>query len=127
MTIKTPEKASRRKFFRTEETAREVSAYCSVGTPVADISRIVGMSEPTLRKLYTEELKTAGAKATAKVAGKLYSLCMDGNVTAIIFWMKTRGRWSERAAEEEDDEALPVTVTIGRKSGRVTRVDAGTE
>lgn len=105
---------------RVASVAREVGNYAAVGVPVSDIAAIVGMNETTLRKLYTPELKTAGVKATAKVAGKLFQQCMDGNVSAQIFWMKTRGRWSENHIESDGQDVFPVTVVIGKKSARMS-------
>lgn len=85
---------------RSEEVARRVKSYAAVGISQAEIARLFDLHEETLRKLYAQELSTAGAEATAKVAGKLFKLCMDENVTAIIFWMKTRGRWREAREDE---------------------------
>ena len=81
---------------RSEDLARRIKSYSAVGVPAADIARTCGMGESTLRKLYSEELATASIDATAKVAGKLYQQCMDGNTAAIIFWLKTRAKWSEK-------------------------------
>lgn len=85
---------------RSEDLARRIKSYAAVGVPAADIAKTCSMSETTLRKLYGEELATAAIDATAQVAGKLFQQCMDGNVTAQIFWMKTRGRWSEKTEVE---------------------------
>lgn len=85
---------------RSEDLARRIKSYAAVGVPAADIAKTCSMSETTLRKLYSEELETAAIDATAQVAGKLFQECMGGNVTAMIFWMKTRGRWSEKSEVE---------------------------
>ncbi|GAD20948.1 hypothetical protein [Acidovorax sp. MR-S7] len=85
---------------RSEDLARRIKSYAAVGVPASDIAKTCSMSETTLRKLYSEELETAAIDATAQVAGKLFQQCMDGNVTAQIFWMKTRGRWSEKSEVE---------------------------
>lgn len=85
---------------RSEDLARRIKSYAAVGVPAADIAKTCSMSETTLRKLYSAELETAAIDATAQVAGKLFQQCMDGNVTAMIFWMKTRGRWSEKSEVE---------------------------
>lgn len=85
---------------RSEDLARRIKSYAAVGVPAADIAKTCGMSETTLRKLYGQELETASIDATAQVAGKLFQQCMDGNVTAQIFWMKTRAKWSEKTEVE---------------------------
>jgi hypothetical protein len=48
-----------------------------------------------LRKHYRTELDFGGVKANAQVAGFLFSSAKNGNVSAQIFWLKTRARWRE--------------------------------
>ncbi len=38
-------------------------------------------------------------KANAQVAGFLFNAAKNGNVTAQIFWLKTRARWRETPLE----------------------------
>ena len=38
-------------------------------------------------------------KANAQVAGFLFNSARNGNVTAQIFWLKTRARWKETPSE----------------------------
>lgn len=85
---------------RSDEIAKKVKGYAAVGVPILDIAKACGMSENTLRKLYLPEIEKAGIEATAQVAGKLFQECMGGNVTAMIFWMKVRGKWSEKSEVE---------------------------
>lgn len=49
----------------------------------------------TLRKHFKAELETGELKANTKVAQCLYKQATEGNVTAQIFWLKTRARWKE--------------------------------
>jgi hypothetical protein len=53
----------------------------------------------TLRQHYREELDLGESKANAQVAGFLFSAAKNGNVTAQIFWLKTRARWRETPTE----------------------------
>lgn len=69
------------------------------GIPETDISRVVGVDPKTLRKFYREELDLGTTKANAQVAGFLFNSAKSGNVTAQIFWLKTRARWKETPAE----------------------------
>jgi hypothetical protein len=69
------------------------------GVPEADISRVVGIDPKTLRKYYRDELDLGEVKANAQVAGFLFNSAKNGNVSAQIFWLKTRARWKEPAAE----------------------------
>jgi len=52
-----------------------------------------------LRKHYRDELDMGETKANAQVAGFLFTAARNGNVTAQIFWLKTRARWREPPAE----------------------------
>jgi hypothetical protein len=38
------------------------------------------------------------AEANATISGHLFAAAKTGNITAIIFWLKTRAHWSERTA-----------------------------
>lgn len=46
-----------------------------------------------------DELDLGATKANAQVAGFLFAAAKGGNVTAQIFWLKTRARWKEPPAE----------------------------
>ena len=69
------------------------------GIPADDISRVVGIDPKTLRKHYRDELDLGETKANAQVAGFLFNSAKNGNVTAQIFWLKTRARWRETPVE----------------------------
>src|SRR4051812_25095635 len=79
------------------------------GIPAHDISRVVGVDAKTLRKHYRDELDLGETKANAQVAGFLFNAARSGNVTAQIFWLKTRARWRETPTE------LRHSGSIGRK------------
>jgi hypothetical protein len=74
---------------------RQVEAMAAYGIPADDISRVVGIDAKTLRKHYRPELDLGETKANAQVAGFLFNSAKSGNVTAQIFWLKTRARWRE--------------------------------
>ena len=59
----------------------------------------VGIDPKTLRKHYRDELDLGETKANAQVAGFLFNAARNGNVTAQIFWLKTRARWRETPVE----------------------------
>src|SRR5215212_4799194 len=88
---------------------RQVEAMAAYGIPEIDISRVVGIDAKTLRKHYREELDLGETKANAQVAGFLFNSARSGNVTAQIFWLKTRARWRETPTE------LRHSGMIGRK------------
>ena len=78
---------------------RQVEALAAYGIPETDISRVVGVDPKTLRKHYRDELDMGETKANAQVAGFLFNAARSGNVTARIFWLKTRARWRETPVE----------------------------
>jgi hypothetical protein len=78
---------------------RQVEAMAAYGIPGDDISRVVGVDPKTLRKYYRDELDLGETKANAQVAGFLFNSAKSGNVTAQIFWLKTRARWKEAPQE----------------------------
>jgi len=78
-------------------TRATVKALTSYGVNQLDIAAYIGISDETLRKHYEKEIKKGAIEANAKVAAALFSKAVDQNdVTAQIFWLKTRGRWKER-------------------------------
>ena len=101
---------------RSEELAKRIRGMAAVGVPADDIAKTVGFSTDTLTKLYAPEMKSAAIEATAQVAGKLYQQCMEGNTAAMIFWLKTRGRWSEKSEIE-------VTGKDGGAIQNITRIE----
>ena len=76
------------------------------GIPEADISGVVGIDPKTLRKHYREELDLGETKANAQVAGFLFNAAKNGNVTAQIFWLKTRAKWRETPMELQHSGAI---------------------
>src|SRR3979490_3649868 len=74
---------------------RQVEVMAAYGIPETDVARTVGIDPKTLRKCYREELDLGTTKANAQVASFLFNSAKNGNVTAQIFWLKTRARWRE--------------------------------
>lgn len=83
--------------------ASEILRLRGQGVSVKDICSLVEISERSARRIYKSELERGKSQANAAIAGKLYELCMNGNVTALIFWAKTRMGWSEKPKEAGTD------------------------
>lgn len=75
---------------------QQVEQLAGIGVPQKQIATILGIDHKTLLKYYETELDVGSAKATASVAGKLYSRAMAGDVGSMIFWLKVRAGWSEK-------------------------------
>ena len=108
-----------RKPFVVNETVREkVRHLAGVGVRQDDIARIIGCAPKTLRKRCRDDLDRGVAEANAMVSGSLFANAKGGNVTAQIFWLKTRAQWRERAvpadvASASDAEAgSPVVLVL---------------
>jgi hypothetical protein len=88
---------------------KQVEAMAAYGIPEIDIAGVIGIDPKTLRKCYRQELDLGETKANAQVAGFLFNSARNGNVSAQIFWLKTRARWREVPTELRHSGA------IGRK------------
>jgi hypothetical protein len=88
---------------------RQVEAMSAYGIPEINIAGVLGVDPKTLRKHYRDELDLGETKANAQVAGYLFNAAKNGNVTAQIFWLKTRAKWREAPVE------LQQSGSIGRR------------
>jgi hypothetical protein len=113
-----------RKAFVVNEALREkVRHLAGIGVRQDDIAKIIGCAPKTLRKRCREDLDCGVAEANALVAGYLFAKAKAGDVTAQIFWLKTRARWRERAipehpAADRDTEASSPIVLLLPDNGR---------
>src|SRR5687767_15670795 len=86
---------------------KQVEAMAAYGLPETAISQVIGIDPKTLRKCYREELDLGETKVNAQVAGFLFNSARSGNVTALIFWLKTRARWRETPMELKPSGSIP--------------------
>lgn len=104
----------------TDENRRLVRALAAVGARHEDIAARLGISADSLTLHYRSELDEGRVDANAKVAQSLYQQALNGNVTAQIFWLKTRAQWRETTYHEVSGEVahrhfvaeIPAPVTI---------------
>ena len=82
----------------TDDDRKTVSLMCAVGIPHEGIAACIGdgIDDKTLRKHFSEELRTAKIKANTKVGGVIFNAAMTGNITAAGLWAKTQMGWSEK-------------------------------
>ena len=81
-------------YIPTDEARIQISALKSYGITNEEIAKYLHISIDTLTKFYQRELDTARTIANSEVARKLYKKAVkDEDLTAIIFWLKTQGRW----------------------------------
>jgi hypothetical protein len=60
-----------------------------------DVAAIWGMSKTTLYKYCAKEIEEGKAGTRLFVAGKLLDAIKQGNIAAIIFYLKTQAGWRE--------------------------------
>jgi len=96
----------------SKATRELVQLHASVGTRQDVIASILEISVPTLEKHYRKELDEALARANASVGGALFNKAVkDKDTSAMIFWMKTRGKWSEKVeVSGPDGGSIPVAI-----------------
>jgi hypothetical protein len=78
----------------------KVRHLAGVGVRQDDIAKIIGCAPKTLRKQCRDDLDRGVAEANATVSGYLFAAAKAGNVTAQIFWLKTRAHWREGTAAD---------------------------
>lgn len=80
------------------ELIEKLAGFGLTNEKMADILNI---SRPTFQRHLAENqdlrdtLDKGKAKVSANVIGKAYDLCMKGNVTMLIFWLRCREGWKE--------------------------------
>lgn len=79
----------------TDDGRSMVRRLAAVGARHEDIALKMGFSSDTLTRHYRKELDDGRIDANAVIAGTLYEQARMGNITAAIFWLKTRAGWRE--------------------------------
>jgi glucose-6-phosphate isomerase len=91
----------------TETTRAQVSALKSYGITHEEIGRFLDISHDTLTFHYSRELATAETNANAEVARSLFrKATKKEDVTAMIFWLKTRAGWRDKDKEDDTNEKI---------------------
>lgn len=85
----------------TDADRKLIEKMAACGIPHEQIARVIGKDLKTIYKNCRDELDTAMAKANANVAAALYQNAIKGNVSAQIFWCKTRLGWKETQVVEQ--------------------------
>lgn len=94
-----------RKLYLTEKNKALIEELAKCGVTTYTLSQSLGISETTLRsnKEAMELFNRVQSKVIGKVAKSLLQKALDGNVAAMVFLLKTRGRWSEQTFIKIED------------------------
>lgn len=93
----------------TRETRAMVETFSAFGIPQLDIARVIGITAPTLREHYREELDLGLIKANAKVAQNLFTMATKPGregLDAAKFWLRTRAGWTAAVPTTPEGEPL---------------------
>ena len=101
--------SGRPRHLRTKPRREVVEKLTAYGVTQDHIAREIGISRKTLQTHYHDEIDLGTARANAKVAGVLFEKAMAGDTACMIFWLKTRARWSEKAEVQQDNRILVLT------------------
>jgi hypothetical protein len=97
------------KFQPNEEQRRMVKALAGYGVKQRQIAALLDLaSTTTLRKHFPEELRLGSLEAKAQMLGTLFKMAHLGrHPTMTMFWLKTRGGWSETGNQEAIEPDRP--------------------
>ena len=94
-------KMTRKPEFKSSEAQRtKVKNLAALGVPKNLIARRIGISEGELVQNYAKDMDRALPEMKAMVGASLFAAAKAGNVTAQIFWLKTRAGWTETIHRE---------------------------
>ncbi len=96
---------------KDRKTAEAMSGY---GIRQEVIACVIGVSEPTLRKHYREDLDRGDGMAQAKIGETLYERAVvDRDTTSLIFLAKTRiGLREVSRVESTGPNGEPIAMTV---------------
>jgi phage-related putative DNA binding protein len=113
-----------KKIVFNEKQMAQVEALASVLT-LEQMSDYFGIARNTFRAVcerqpeVLEHYKKGKARAIGNVAKNLLTIANEGNLTAIIFYLKTQAGWREQAEEIEEKTApKPTQIVINVQDGR---------
>jgi hypothetical protein len=96
--------SGRPRHLRTKPRREVVEKLTAYGVTQDHIAREIGVCQKTLQTHYRDEIDLGTARA--KVAGVLFEKAMSGDTACLIFWLKTRARWSEKAEVQQNNRIL---------------------
>jgi hypothetical protein len=116
----TPKRIGRPPYRPSDEERKEVSLMNSVGIPQEQIALFLGIGAKTLRKRFRHELNTSAIVANTKVLTSLFEMATTGrNVSAAIFWAKTRCgfRTTGETPQETENTNSATIITVYNNDG----------
>jgi hypothetical protein len=81
-----------------------VVSMAAVGMSIESIAKRMNCTVKELEEQCESELRRAIPELRAKVGASLFQAAQNGNVAAMIFWLKTRAGWRQRFSADDDAE-----------------------
>jgi hypothetical protein len=110
----------------TAQDRTKVKAMSAYGIPQEQIARVFNIDSKTLRLHYRNELDLGVIEANAAVARTLWQQAVDGNITAAIWWTKSRMGWREKQ-EIEYSGSITVATALSAATERLKKLGDGTQ
>ena len=108
---------TRKKFVITPAEIKKIESLAAKGMNEEDIAWYLGITPSTLsrkKKEYEQieqAIKLGKARGKGFVVGKLFAKIKEGNLSAIIFYLKTQCKWSEHVTVNEGDKTSFLSLT----------------
>ena len=102
-------RAGRPKFEPTDVQRATAKALKAAGSPHETIASIMAIPLRTFERHFKKEIAGGQDEVTARISHGLIGRALQGDNTASIFYLKTRGRWSTRT-EVTGAEGGPIDI-----------------
>ena len=105
-TKKPSKRVGRPKLVVTKEMCARAEAYASQGLTSEQIALALGIGQSTLYdkqnefKEFAEAIKRGKGRGIQRVTNKLYEKALEGDNTAMIFYLKNRAGWQDKIEKE---------------------------
>jgi|TARA_R110000822_G_scaffold22592_3_gene70620 hypothetical protein len=103
-------------FVPTDMQREDVVMMSANGIKPMHQAESLGVSMKILNKYFKSELDYGKMRANTRVSGALYGKAMEGNVPAMIFWLKSQAGWREA-------DRLELTGANGKQLMNLTDTD----
>lgn len=103
---KTIKKVGRPKFVVTKEMCDKAEAYAAQGLTQEQIAMALGIGLSTLYEKqnefteFAEAIKRGKGKGIQTITNRLYEKALEGDNTAMIFYLKNRAGWQDKIEKE---------------------------
>ncbi len=117
-----------------DKMPENIGRLAELGLTLKQIAYYFGVSEPTIERWVARPevvmaYQNGKAKGLSTIAESLYQQAIKGNMTAIIFYLKTQGKWSEKQEIEHKHSgyirASDSDDTTGEEKERLKQIGAG--